>query len=268
MEPEELLGLIIGLGLGLPLAAVVLFIIVVACRRYRRRYRKRRLGLDQVALPRDQKVVALTIDCGPSDETGKILDLLKGHGAKATFFVTGGAEIVEHMEMLHRIHDEGHELGIHPLGFEGIGSMEEPNLAELQEYIRAVEELLPANPGGAKYLRRTAAIGSRKNKKANQLIMKLGYLFVKREILAVVLPARIQAGMIIPIIGREDEIRERTEEMLNRFTEERWEVETVGGLLMVGKKQVEQTQRARTGVEPGFNQMNGTSGAWRIANWN
>ncbi|MFC5471669.1 polysaccharide deacetylase family protein [Cohnella suwonensis] len=57
--------------------------------------------------------IALTFDDGPDPEyTPKLLDLLKKHGAKATFFVVGeNAE--RHPELISRIHAEGHILGIH-----------------------------------------------------------------------------------------------------------------------------------------------------------
>jgi hypothetical protein len=261
VTPGRELGLLLGLAVGLPCAIVVLLIIIRACLTCQRRYRER----DLVALPlcMNQQIVALMIDCGPSDETGKILDLLKEHDAKATFFVTGGEQIGEHQEMLQRIHDEGHELGIHPLRSGGVGSIEGLKFAELDEYIRAVEELLPANPDGAKYLRLTAALGSKENKKANKLIKELGYVLVKGEIRPVVVPARIDAGMIIPIIGREDETIRRTDEMLIRLTEEKLKAETVGGLLRVWGEQMEQTPR---GIQRGFDQVNGKSRE-SIANW-
>lgn len=68
--------------------------------------------LFHVPLPSSQRVVALTLDDAPSDETAKILDLLKLYGAKATFFAIG-SQISSHPEILQRIHDEGHEIGNH-----------------------------------------------------------------------------------------------------------------------------------------------------------
>jgi peptidoglycan/xylan/chitin deacetylase (PgdA/CDA1 family) len=57
--------------------------------------------------------VALTFDDGPDPEyTPQLLDLLKSHGAKGTFFLVGeNAE--KHPELVARIHREGHVLGIH-----------------------------------------------------------------------------------------------------------------------------------------------------------
>jgi peptidoglycan/xylan/chitin deacetylase (PgdA/CDA1 family) len=57
--------------------------------------------------------IALTFDDGPDPvTTPAILDLLKKHNAKATFFVIG-RRVKEHPELLRRIHDEGHEIGNH-----------------------------------------------------------------------------------------------------------------------------------------------------------
>jgi hypothetical protein len=241
------------LAVGMPLAIVVLLIAATCIVVCSPRDRIVRLSLGQADLPMNQQMVALIIDCGPSDETGEILDLLEKHGAKATFFVTGGEQIGEHQEMLQRIHDEGHELGIHPLRF-------------TERYITAVEELLPANPDGAKYLRLTAAIGSKENKKANKLIKELGYVLVQGKILPVVVPARIRAGMIIPIIGREDETIGRTDETMVRLTGERLKAETLGGLLRVWEEQMEQMEQTPGGIRRGFDQENGTS-RQSIANW-
>lgn len=56
--------------------------------------------------------VYLTFDDGPSKNTGDILDILENYGVKATFFVVGKED--EHSkEMLKRIVDEGHTLGMH-----------------------------------------------------------------------------------------------------------------------------------------------------------
>ncbi|BBI34811.1 polysaccharide deacetylase family protein [Cohnella abietis] len=60
-----------------------------------------------------KKEVALTFDDGPDPVyTPKLLDLLKREGAKATFFVVGeNAE--RYPEIVARIHEEGHIIGIH-----------------------------------------------------------------------------------------------------------------------------------------------------------
>lgn len=56
---------------------------------------------------------ALTFDDGPDPQyTPRLLDLLRQHQAKATFFVVG-EHAASHPELIQRIHDEGHLIGIH-----------------------------------------------------------------------------------------------------------------------------------------------------------
>ncbi len=64
-------------------------------------------------LPGRSNTVALTFDDGPSQEvTPLILDLLRSHGLRATFFVLGEA-VDRHPDLLRRIAAEGHSIGIH-----------------------------------------------------------------------------------------------------------------------------------------------------------
>ena len=70
-----------------------------------------------VRLPTQDRVVWLTIDDGPSDETLAMLDLLDAHDAKATFFLVGERaaqrpELVR--EVLRRGHGIGNHSAIHP----------------------------------------------------------------------------------------------------------------------------------------------------------
>jgi len=61
----------------------------------------------------DQKVAALTFDDGPTNPyTPEVLDILKKHGVKATFFVTG-ENAHAHPALLKRMMAEGHEIGNH-----------------------------------------------------------------------------------------------------------------------------------------------------------
>lgn len=60
-----------------------------------------------------QSGVALTFDDGPSPEvTPKILEVLREHGATATFFVLGEA-VDRCPDLLRRIAAEGHGVGVH-----------------------------------------------------------------------------------------------------------------------------------------------------------
>ncbi|MET3210118.1 UNVERIFIED_CONTAM: peptidoglycan/xylan/chitin deacetylase (PgdA/CDA1 family) [Paenibacillus sp. PvR008] len=62
---------------------------------------------------KSEQEYALTFDDGPDPVyTPQLLDLLKRFDAKATFFVVG-MHAEKHPELLKRMHDEGHLIGIH-----------------------------------------------------------------------------------------------------------------------------------------------------------
>ena len=63
----------------------------------------------QEKYPKPTKVCYLTFDDGPSDNTLKILKILKKYDAKATFFVIGTAKL----EYLPKIKNAGHAIGLH-----------------------------------------------------------------------------------------------------------------------------------------------------------
>ncbi len=60
----------------------------------------------------EPKVLYLTFDDGPSEYTGKLLDVLAKHHMKATFFLLD-AEMKRNPEMVKRIVEEGHAVGVH-----------------------------------------------------------------------------------------------------------------------------------------------------------
>lgn len=60
----------------------------------------------------DTKRAFLTFDDGPSAVTSKILDTLKQENIKASFFVLG-INVEARPEMVKRMYDEGHFIGIH-----------------------------------------------------------------------------------------------------------------------------------------------------------
>lgn len=63
--------------------------------------------------PADKPVVAITFDDGPDKRfTPQILDVLKKHNVKATFFVMG-SRVNGHPEVAKRIVEEGHAIGNH-----------------------------------------------------------------------------------------------------------------------------------------------------------
>ncbi len=62
----------------------------------------------------DQRLVALTIDDAPSPESARILDLLRDHDAKATFFIHGARiQSSNEKRLIQRMLDDGHEVGNH-----------------------------------------------------------------------------------------------------------------------------------------------------------
>jgi peptidoglycan/xylan/chitin deacetylase (PgdA/CDA1 family) len=76
-------------------------------------------GLDKSKLEREgKKAMALTFDDGPNEETEKLLDILKEKNAKATFFIVG-SRIAGRENIVKRIIDEGHDIGVHEWGQEG-----------------------------------------------------------------------------------------------------------------------------------------------------
>ena len=56
-----------------------------------------------------EKTIYLTFDDGPCPDTGRLLDLLKRYNVRATFFVVDSG----YPELLGRIVNEGHSIGIH-----------------------------------------------------------------------------------------------------------------------------------------------------------
>jgi len=81
--------------------------------------------------------VALTFDSGPDpDWTPKVLDRLRERGVKGTFFLVG-ARVNRHPELVRRILDEGHEVGVQ--------SFSDVDLWAQPEWLRALEIRLGAN---------------------------------------------------------------------------------------------------------------------------
>lgn len=92
----------------------------------------------------EEKVVYLTFDDGPTGKvTEKILDILKEHDVKATFFVVG-KEIIQREEVLKRIHEEGHSIGLHTYShnLKSIYASDENFLAEMEKTTDKIHEVL------------------------------------------------------------------------------------------------------------------------------
>lgn len=91
------------------------------------------LGREVPRGPADDPRIALTFDCGSvSGPTAAILDTLKQHGLKVTFFVTG--EYADrYPELTRRIAAEGHEVSNHTYTHSDLTTLSDANiLGELQ----------------------------------------------------------------------------------------------------------------------------------------
>ena len=85
-----------------------------------------------------RRVVALTFDDGPSRWTPAVLDALRDHDARGTFFVLGAAAAAQ-AEVLKRAVSEGHELGNHLFSHRDPAELEEDELE--RELRRTADEV-------------------------------------------------------------------------------------------------------------------------------
>ncbi|KAL9610719.1 MAG: hypothetical protein Q9167_004582 [Letrouitia subvulpina] len=84
------------------------------------------------------KVVALTIDDGPSEYTDEIMHILKSNGATATFFIIG-SQVAGREKTLQDLVRNGNELGNHAMHDEPSRSLSDSTLVE---EIHLVEEMM------------------------------------------------------------------------------------------------------------------------------
>ena len=89
-------------------------------------------------VPTSSKVIALTIDDGPSEYTNEIKEILKSNEAKATFFIIG-SQVEGREQVLENLVRSGHELGNHAMHDEASRSLSD---ATLTEEIHTVEDLI------------------------------------------------------------------------------------------------------------------------------
>ena len=88
-----------------------------------------------------ERAIALTFDDGPSEWTEPILDLLREHGARATFFVLGNA-LPGREEVVRRIVAESSEVGNHSYTHRRLATLGDDDirfeLEATQEALRAI----------------------------------------------------------------------------------------------------------------------------------
>lgn len=103
----------------------------------------------------DEKIVYLTFDDGPSDNTKKILEILDQNKVKATFFVTGNNQ--KKNDLIRLAHEKGHSIGLHTYthDYASVYSSEEnyfkdlQNIADMVEKVTGEKSYLIRFPGGS-----------------------------------------------------------------------------------------------------------------------
>ncbi|XJO74843.1 hypothetical protein BDV3_005603 [Batrachochytrium dendrobatidis] len=100
---------------------------------------------DVIACP-GPKQWGLTYDDGPSPETPKVLDALKSHSIKATFF-TVGAQAQAYPDLLKRAHQEGHQIALHTWSHKSLPEISLDNaIAEVVYNAMIVKDTIGVTP--------------------------------------------------------------------------------------------------------------------------
>jgi GH35 family endo-1,4-beta-xylanase/peptidoglycan/xylan/chitin deacetylase (PgdA/CDA1 family) len=95
-----------------------------------------------------EMTIAISFDDGPSEKTEQLLAVLRENNVKATFFLVG--QLVENNpEKTRRIFAEGHEIGNHSYGFEGLGKNGKADEAAIRESLRATSAIIKETTGKA-----------------------------------------------------------------------------------------------------------------------
>ncbi|MFD8543680.1 polysaccharide deacetylase family protein [Streptomyces sp. NPDC059649] len=96
---------------------------------------------------RKAKCVALTFDAGPSENTNRLLDILKKEKVHATFFMLGKNHIAKHPTEVRRIDAEGHELANHTWSHQILTEIEpaeaKRELSRVQEAVHKITGKTP-----------------------------------------------------------------------------------------------------------------------------
>lgn len=92
------------------------------------------------AIAAEQKIIYLTFDDGPAGNVTKdILEILKSESVPATFFIIGG-QIKGQEDLIRRMHNEGHALGLHSMSHRK-SSLYISNEAFLKEMLETQETI-------------------------------------------------------------------------------------------------------------------------------
>ncbi|WP_438302993.1 polysaccharide deacetylase family protein [Streptomyces sp. HUAS TT11] len=96
---------------------------------------------------REAKCIALTFDAGPSENSARLLDILKEKKVPATFFLLGKGHIEKYPDLVRRMAAEGHEVASHTWDHKILTKIP-PQLIreELRRPSDAIEELTGHRP--------------------------------------------------------------------------------------------------------------------------
>ncbi len=91
--------------------------------------------------------IALTFDAGPSENSPRLLDILKEKQVPATFFLLGKRHIEKYPELVRRMADEGHEIASHTWDHKILTRLEPDEIREeLQRPNEEIERLTGRRP--------------------------------------------------------------------------------------------------------------------------
>lgn len=96
---------------------------------------------------KEKKEIALTFDDGPSPLwTSQVLEILKKHNIKATFFLLG-KNVKKYPDLVKRIYEEGHNIGAHTYSHLNILTCKKPRaIFEIEETHRQIKEITNYEP--------------------------------------------------------------------------------------------------------------------------
>nr|WP_258055134.1 polysaccharide deacetylase family protein [Streptomyces sp. Ru71] len=96
---------------------------------------------------RTAKCIALTFDAGPSENSARLLDILKEKKVPATFFLLGARHIEKYPELVKRMAAEGHEVASHTWDHKILTKIEPDEIRdELKRPNDAIEKLTGHRP--------------------------------------------------------------------------------------------------------------------------
>lgn len=96
---------------------------------------------------RKAKCIALTFDAGPSENSARLLDILKEKKVPATFFLLGKRHIEKYPELVKRMAAEGHEVASHTWDHKILTKISDKEIREeLNRPNQAIEKLTGHKP--------------------------------------------------------------------------------------------------------------------------